>query len=109
EDLRLSMQALRIILEGISEKNGTAHRLIFDEEEARKVDHILSNMEATSANLREVTADAKAISERAKTGPGLVHTLVYDDQLAQGTTGTMVELHNNLKAVRTGNGFAHAI
>lgn len=109
EDLRLSMQALRIVLEGISQKDGTIHRLVFDEDEARKIDRILTNLEATSANLREVTHDAKAISERAKTGPGLVHTLVYDEQLAQGTTGSMVELHNNLKAIRTGNGFAHSL
>lgn len=109
EDLRLSMQALRVILEGIAQKEGTAHRLIFDEEEAKKVDRILSNLEATSANLQQVTADAKEITNRAKTGPGLVHTVVYDEALAEGTTGTMVELHNNLKAVRTGNGFAHAL
>lgn len=38
-----------------------------------------------------------------------MHTLVYDDQLASGTTGTMVELHNSLKALRTGNGLGHAI
>jgi phospholipid/cholesterol/gamma-HCH transport system substrate-binding protein len=102
EDLRGSVKALRTILEGVANKDGAAHRLIFDPEEGRRVDRILANLESTSANAREVSA-------RAKMGPGLVHTLVYDDQLASGTTGAMVELHKSLEALRTGNGLGHAI
>ena len=49
------------------------------------------------------------MTTRAKTGPGLVHTLVYDDQLGASTTGTMVELNKSLAALRTGNGLGHAI
>lgn len=103
EDLKGTVKALRTILEGVANnKDGAAHKVIFDPEEGRRIDRILANLEAT-------TADAHAVANRAKTGPGLVHTLVYDDQLAAGTTGTMVELHNSLKALRTGNGIGHAI
>ncbi len=109
EDLQGTAHALRVILEGISEKDGVAHRLIFDPEEAKRVDRILVNLEATTANLAHVSADARDVSARVKTGPGLAHTIVYDDQLAAGMTGTMVELHKSLQAVRTGNGLAHAI
>ena len=109
EDLQGTAHALRVILEGVSEKDGVAHRMIFDPEEAKRVDRILANLEATSANLAHVSADARDVSARVKTGPGLAHTIVYDDQLAAGMTGTMVELHNSLQAVRTGNGLAHAI
>jgi phospholipid/cholesterol/gamma-HCH transport system substrate-binding protein len=83
--------------------------MIYDPEEARKVDRILANLEATTANLAHVSADARDVSNRVKTGPGLAHTIVYDDQLAQGTAGAMVEVHNTLKAVRTGNGLAHSV
>jgi len=102
EDLKGSVHSLRIILDGIANKDGAAHKLIFDPEEGKRIDRILTNLEATSTN-------ARAVSERAKNGPGLVHTLVYDDELANGTTGTMVELHNSLKALRTGNGIGHTI
>lgn len=110
EDLKGSVKALRIILEGVANnEHGAAHKLIFDPEEGKRVDRILANLETTSANAARASADAREIANRAKTGPGLVHTLVYDDQLASGTTGTMVELHNSLKALRTGNGLGHAI
>ncbi len=109
EDLQGTAHALRVILEGISEKDGVAHRMIFDPEEAKRVDRILVNLEATTANLAHVSADARDVSARVKSGPGLAHTIVYDDQLGAGMTGTMVELHKSLQAVRTGNGLAHSI
>jgi len=110
EDIKGSVRSLRAILDGVANnKQGLAHRMIFDPEEARRVDSILANLDATASHLNAVSADAREITARAKTGPGLVHTLVYDDQLAAGTTGTMVELNNSLKALRTSNGLGHAI
>lgn len=110
EDLKGSVRSLRAILDGVANnKDGLAHKVIFDPEEARRVDHILTSLDTTSANLAAMSADAREITNRAKTGPGLVHTVVYDDQLAAGATGTMVELNNSLKALRTSNGLGHAI
>jgi phospholipid/cholesterol/gamma-HCH transport system substrate-binding protein len=109
EDLHGTVHALRDIVEGVSKKDGVAHRLIFDPDEAKRVDRILGNLESASANLARVSADARDVSAQVKSGPGLAHTVIYDDQLAQGVTGTMVELHKSLQAVRTGNGLAHSI
>ena len=110
EDLRGSVRALRTILEGVADnKDGAAHKLVFDPEEGRRIDRILANLEATSANAAKASADARELTARAKTGPGLVHTLVYDDKLAESTAGTMAEVNGALRAVRTGNGLAHAV
>ncbi|HVJ91106.1 MAG TPA: MlaD family protein [Labilithrix sp.] len=109
DDLHGSVSALREILEGIAQKDGVAHRMIFDPDEAKRVDRILANLEAASANLASVSADARSVSAQVKSGPGLAHSLIYDGELAQGTTGTMIELHKSLQAVRTGNGLAHSI
>lgn len=109
DDLHGTVKGLRDILEGISQKDGVAHRLIFDPQEANRVDRILGNLEVTTTNLARVSADARDMSAQVKSGPGLAHTILYDDQLAQGTAGTMVELHKSLQAVRTGNGLAHSI
>lgn len=109
EDLKGTVKALRTILEGVANnKDGAAHKVIFDPEEegASTGSSRTSRRRAPTPRARPPTP---ARSPRAKTGPGLVHTLVYDDQLASGTTGTMVELHNSLKALRTGNGLGHAI
>lgn len=110
EDVKGSVKSLRAILDGVANnKDGLAHRLIYDPEEAKKVDHILSNLDAASANLNAISADAREIANRAKTGPGLVHTIVYDDKMAAGASGTLVELNNSLTALRTSNGLGHAI
>lgn len=110
EDLKGSVRALRTILEGVANnKEGAAHKVIFDPEEGRRVDRILANLEVTTSNLGAASADARQMAARARSGPGLVHTLVYDEQMAAGTAGTMVELHKSLLALRTGNGLGHAI
>ncbi len=110
EDVKGSVKALRTILDGVANnKEGAAHKAIFDPEEARRIDRILANLDATTANLAAVSSDAKEVTARAKSGPGLVHTLVYDDQLGASTTGTMVELNKSLTALRTSNGLGHAI
>jgi phospholipid/cholesterol/gamma-HCH transport system substrate-binding protein len=110
EDLRGSVRSLRVILDGVAnDKDGAAHKLLFDPAEGRRVEHILGNLDAASANLAAVTADARDVTARAKAGPGLVHTLVYDDKLGASTTSTMVELEKSLTALRTGNGLGHAV
>lgn len=109
EDLHGTMSSLRIILDGVALKEGVAHKMIFDPEEARKVDRILGNLEASSANLARITSDANEITTQIKSGNGLAHAALYDPQLAQSTTGSLVELNRSLEAVRTGNGLAHAI
>jgi phospholipid/cholesterol/gamma-HCH transport system substrate-binding protein len=110
DDLKGSVKSLRTILDGVANnKDGAAHKVIFDPEESRKIDRILANLDATTANLAAVSSDAREVAARAKTGPGLVHTMVYDDQLGASATGTMVELNKSLVALRTGNGLGHAI
>ncbi|MCL2726105.1 MAG: MlaD family protein [Polyangiaceae bacterium] len=107
--LHSSVKSLHEILDGIAHHDGLAHRMIFDKQQADRVSEALANLDAASANLNAASAEAREIAARAKSGPGLVHTLVYDDELAQGTAGTMVELNKSLAALRTGNGIGHAI
>ncbi len=109
EDLHGTMKALREVLDGVATHDGVAHRMIFDPEEARRVDKILANLEATTANLSRVSADARDVTAQVKSGPGLAHAVLYDDQLANGLTGSVVELNKSLVAVRTGNGLAHSV
>lgn len=109
EDLHGSVNSLRLILDGVAKEPGVAHKMIFDPEEGRRVDRILANLDATTANLNATTANVRAISERAKTGPGLVHTLIYDEKTAESTAGTLAEVHGALKRMREGNGLAHAV
>ncbi len=110
EDIKGSVRSLRAILDGVvNNKQGAAHKVLFDAEEGSRIDHILGNLDVASASLASLSADAREITARSKNGPGLVHTLVYDDQLGASTTGTMVELNKSLAALRTSNGLGHAV
>ena len=42
-------------------------------------------------------------------GPGIAHALVYDGDMSKNASGTLDELHQDLRAVREGNGLAHAL
>ena len=71
EDIKGSVKSLRTILDGVANnKDGAAHKMIFDPEEGRRIDRILANLDATTANLAAVLADARDVTARAKTGPG---------------------------------------
>jgi phospholipid/cholesterol/gamma-HCH transport system substrate-binding protein len=109
-EIKGSIKALHAILDGVAfNEEGVAHKLIFDANEARRIDRIVGHLETTSANLAALSADAREITARAKSGPGLVHALADDEALSAGVTGTMVELHKSLTALRTGNGLGHAM
>ncbi len=109
EDLQGTVHSLREILDGVAMRDGVAHRLIFDPEQGKRVDRILGNLEATTANLSRVTADARDVTAHVKSGPGLAHAVLYDEKLADGITGTVTELHATLEAVRTKNSVAHSV
>ena len=109
EDIKGSVKSLRVILDGVANNpNGAVHKAIFDPAEAQRVDNILAHLDATTASLQLITDDAHHITTQAKNGPGLVHTLVYDEQLGTSATGTVVELNKSLAALRTSNGLGHA-
>lgn len=108
EDLHGSIKSLREIFDGIAHKKGAAHDFIFDPDEAKRVERILANLDVASANLAAASADAREIALRAKTGPGVAHTLVYDAKAAESVAGSLAEIHGALEGVRTGNGLARA-
>lgn len=110
DDLKGTVASLRVIFDGVAHnKEGAAHKLIFDPEEAKRVDHLLSNLENATGQLVGAAADVHEITTRAKTGPGLVHTMVYDEKTANSTSEVLSELDQSLKAIRTGNGLLHAL
>lgn len=110
QDLQGTVASIHDILDAVAHnKEGAAHKLLFDPEEAKKIDALLSNMVVISHNVGGITNDVHGMSTRVATGPGLAHSLLYDEQMAQGVTGSLVELKNTLEAVRTKDGIAHAV
>jgi phospholipid/cholesterol/gamma-HCH transport system substrate-binding protein len=110
EDLRGTIANLNAITGGVARnKDGAAHKLIFDPEQGKRIDHTIANLEGITTQLNAVSGDLREMTSRVKSGPGLAHAMVYDDKLPQELTGVMSETRQALEAVRTGNGVAHAV
>jgi phospholipid/cholesterol/gamma-HCH transport system substrate-binding protein len=109
DDLKGTVANIHQILDGVANHDGAAHRLIFDPKEAERLDHLIANLDGTSAHLNAITQDFGDVSAHVKSGPGLLHALVYDGDLSQEAGGALLEVHRDLSAIRQGNGLAHAI
>lgn len=109
DDVKGTVSSLHVILDGIAHKDGPAHRLIFDPEEGKRIDHMIANLDQMSVQLNGVASDIHTLTADAKNGKGLAHALVYDERLVENTNGVLQELHQTLSAVRTGNGLAHVV
>ena len=109
DDLKGTVASLHDILDGVAHKDGAAHRLLFDPQEADRIDRILGNLDHSTARLDAVLADTQDVTHQVKTGPGLAHALVYDGDLSANAAGSLAEVHKDLEQIRTGNGLAHAL
>ncbi len=109
DDIRGSVASMREILDAVSHRDSAAHRLLFDPDMGRDLGLALSHLAHASRELDGVATDLHDVSSRAKTGPGLVHSALYDEGLARDTASTLTEVHRSLRALREGNGIARAV
>jgi len=102
DDIKASMHGLREVLDGLAHNDSVAHRLLLDPTEGRKLDAALTNFEAMTGDLRDVT-------HQVQKGPGIAHAIVYDGEMAGNAAGSLDEVRKDLAAIREGNGLAHAL
>jgi phospholipid/cholesterol/gamma-HCH transport system substrate-binding protein len=109
DDIKSSIEDLRLVLDGIARKDSAMHRLLMDPNEGAKIDHAISNFEASSDRLNTTLDSVRDITDHVKSGPGLAHALIYDGDISKNAAGTVDEVHKDLEAIRTGNGLAHSL
>jgi phospholipid/cholesterol/gamma-HCH transport system substrate-binding protein len=108
-DIKGTIEDAHSLLDAIVHGDGTMHRLFYDHIEADRVDSLLGNLDRTTGRLDTVLADFQDVSAHVKSGPGILHAVVYDGEISKDAAGTMAEIHQDLKAIREGNGLAHAL
>jgi len=108
-DLKGTVASIHDITDGVAHKDGFAHRLIFDKEQADHINGILANTQAMTANLDALTGDLHDATLHVRNGPGIAHALVYDGDLSANAAGSLAEVHKDLEQIRTGNGLVHAL
>jgi phospholipid/cholesterol/gamma-HCH transport system substrate-binding protein len=109
DDLKKSVEDLRIILDGVARKDSAAYRLLLDPTEGAKLDRAFTNLEASSQQLSAAMATTRELADQVKSGPGLAHALIYDGEISKNAAGAVAEVHKDLEAIRTGNGIAHSL
>jgi phospholipid/cholesterol/gamma-HCH transport system substrate-binding protein len=109
DNVKSSIEDLRVLLDGITRKDSAAHRLFMDPSEGARIDHALANFEESSERLNATLDGVRDMTNQVKNGPGLAHALLYDGDMSASTAGALDEVHKDLQAIRTGNGLAHTL
>jgi phospholipid/cholesterol/gamma-HCH transport system substrate-binding protein len=109
DDVKGSVADIHALLDGIVRGDGVVHRLLFDRQEAGRIDAVLNDFDRSSERLDAVLADIEDATTRVRQGPGIAHALIYDGEMSKEVAGSMSEIHEDLRAIREGNGLAHSI
>jgi len=111
-DIRNSTASLAHILDTVDRGDGYVGKLLHDPAEAQRLSQLMTNLQATSAELSRATQNVNQILSRVNTGPGFAHEVVYGEDGAKAITKVSAvadELGTTLKGIREGNGLARSV
>ncbi|HEX6272307.1 MAG TPA: MlaD family protein [Polyangiaceae bacterium] len=112
EDVRGAMSSLNAVMGSLERQEGYAGKVLSDPAEAQRLSQVVKNLEATTAELERTTRSVTQVVERVRTGPGLVHEVLYGEDSAKAVAqfgGAADELRVTLKGIREGNGVARSL
>ncbi len=112
EDIRGTMSSLNAVMGSLERKEGYAGKILSDPAEAERLSQVVKNLSATTAELQKSAQNVNGILERVRSGPGLVHEVLYGQDSAKAIAqfgGAADELRITLKGVREGNGVARSL
>jgi phospholipid/cholesterol/gamma-HCH transport system substrate-binding protein len=111
EDMRGTMSSLNSVMGSLERREGYAGKVLSDPAEAERLSQVVKNLSATTAELQKTTQNVNQILERVRTGPGLVHEVLYGEESSKAVAqfgGAADELRVTLKGIREGNGVARS-
>jgi phospholipid/cholesterol/gamma-HCH transport system substrate-binding protein len=111
-DIKESVDHLNGILGSLESTDGYMGRLLHDPKEADNLSQTVTNFRKSAAELELVLRSTRTLIEQAKTGPGLVHELLYGQDSEKAVAqfgGAAEELGLALRGVREGDSFAHSL
>jgi phospholipid/cholesterol/gamma-HCH transport system substrate-binding protein len=112
KNVKSSVESLSLVLKSLSGTQGYLGRLINDPREAQSWSETVQNLERVSAELSGTLADINETVQRINEGPGLVHSVLYDEDVAHTAEkfGNVAdELAVTLRSIRQGNGLARSV
>jgi len=112
ENIRGTVDSVNIILKNVAEGDGYVNRLLTDPQEADRLSRTIANLEKTSSELASTMVEVRHLVARVNTGPGFVHSVVYDQDGTQAVNkfgDAANEIALTLRGVREGDGLARAM
>jgi phospholipid/cholesterol/gamma-HCH transport system substrate-binding protein len=112
DDVRGTMSSLNAVMGSLERKEGYAGKVLSDPAESERLSQVVKNLQATTAELQRTTQGVNQILDRVRTGPGLVHEVLYGEDSAKAVSqfgGAADELRVTLKGIREGNGVARSL
>jgi phospholipid/cholesterol/gamma-HCH transport system substrate-binding protein len=80
DNVRRITGSVAAILNEVERGDGLAHRLVYDDGYAQRVDAALANLEQMSARASSASARVDRVLAQVEQGPGTLHTLAYGDE-----------------------------
>ena len=109
-DVQSAVNHLSEILETMNKGEGYVGRLLNDPAEAENLSTTVASLRGSAVELEELLRSSRAVVDRVKTGPGLVHQVIYEkdgEKAIAQIGGAADELALALRGVRQGDSFAH--
>jgi phospholipid/cholesterol/gamma-HCH transport system substrate-binding protein len=112
KNLKGAVTSLNNVLGSVDRREGYVGKVMSDPGEAERISQLVKNLEQVAAGLDRTTTNVNQVLDRVKTGPGLVHELVYGEDSAKAVAqfgGAADELRLTLKGIREGDGIARGV
>jgi phospholipid/cholesterol/gamma-HCH transport system substrate-binding protein len=112
KDLKGAVSSLNSVLGAVDRREGYVGRIMSDPKEAEHLSQVVSNLERVTGELDRTAQSANQVLERVKSGPGLVHEVIYGEDSSKAVAqfgGAAEELRITLRGIREGNGVAKSL
>jgi phospholipid/cholesterol/gamma-HCH transport system substrate-binding protein len=111
-DLKGVAASLNSVLGSVDRREGYVGKVLSDPKESEHLSRVVQNLERVTNELETTVQGVNQVIGRVKTGPGLLHEVVYGDESSKAVAqfgGAAEELRVTLKGIREGNGLARSI
>ena len=100
------------MMEGVEKGPGLAHAIIYDPELTRDTRQLIAEARSTVGHVNGAVADLEGVVAQARTGPGLLHGLVFDkkgEKTAADLQRVASEVGDVIQEVKSGHGMLHSL
>lgn len=102
--LTATIANMRAISTQVSEGKGTVGKLIYDDSLYNSALATVTNLQATTDDVKLTLADARKIVDQVNSGKGSLGKLLHDEALYNETVGSMTNLNQILQKINQGQG-----